>query len=64
MANNGTGLALAAGSLAGCPMALLPVAAVNLLEHMAAGWVRVLLNRACPLGGEHPPSDGDANALA
>lgn len=38
MANNGAGLALAAGVLAGCPMALLPVVAVNLVQHLAAGW--------------------------
>lgn len=39
MSNNGAGLALAAGALAGCPMALLPVVAVNLVQHLAAGWV-------------------------
>ncbi|MCE9565184.1 MAG: bile acid:sodium symporter [Planctomycetes bacterium] len=37
MANNGAGLALAAGALAGSPMALLPVVAVNLVQHLAAG---------------------------
>jgi BASS family bile acid:Na+ symporter len=38
MANNGAGLAMAAGAMADCPMALLPVVAVNLLQHIAAGW--------------------------
>src|SRR5439155_20293276 len=38
VANNGAGLALAAGGLAGCPAALLPVVAVNLVQHLAAGW--------------------------
>lgn len=37
MANNGAGLALAAGALSGSPMALLPVVAVNLVQHLAAG---------------------------
>ncbi len=37
MANNGAGLALAAGALVGSPMALLPVVAVNLVQHLAAG---------------------------
>jgi bile acid:Na+ symporter, BASS family len=37
MANNGAGLALTAGALAACPMALLPVVAVNLIQHLAAG---------------------------
>jgi BASS family bile acid:Na+ symporter len=45
MANNGAGLALAAGSLAGCPMALLPVVAVNLAQHLAAGWADARLER-------------------
>jgi BASS family bile acid:Na+ symporter len=43
MANNGAGLALAAGALAGCPMALLPVVAVNLVQHLAAGWANTCL---------------------
>ncbi|VTR92941.1 na+-dependent transporter : Sodium-dependent transporter OS=Nitrosospira sp. APG3 GN=EBAPG3_12230 PE=4 SV=1: SBF [Gemmata massiliana] len=38
MANNGAGLGLAAGALAGCPLALLPVVAVNLIQHLVAGW--------------------------
>jgi BASS family bile acid:Na+ symporter len=45
MANNGAGLALAAGALAGCPMALLPVVAVNLVQHLAAGWANTRLGR-------------------
>jgi BASS family bile acid:Na+ symporter len=45
MANNGAGLALAAGALAGCPMALLPMIAVNLLQHLAAGWANARLGR-------------------
>ncbi len=45
MANNGAGLALAAGALAGCPMALLPVVAVNLVQHLAAGWADARLRR-------------------
>lgn len=45
MANNGAGLALAAGALAGCPMALLPVVAVNLVQHLAAGWANTRLTR-------------------
>jgi BASS family bile acid:Na+ symporter len=45
MANNGAGLALAAGALAGCPMALLPVVAVNLVQHLAAGWANACLGR-------------------
>lgn len=43
MANNGAGLALAAAALAGCPMALLPVVAVNLVQHLAAGWANARL---------------------
>ena len=49
MANNGAGLALAAGALAGCPMALLPVVAVNLVQHLAAGWANGRL-----ADGAHP----------
>lgn len=45
MANNGAGLALAAGALAGCPMALLPVVAINLVQHLAAGWANARLGR-------------------
>ena len=45
MANNGAGLALAAGALVGCPMALLPVVAVNLVQHLAAGWANARLGR-------------------
>jgi BASS family bile acid:Na+ symporter len=45
MANNGAGLALAAGTLSGCPMALLPVVAVNLVQHLAAGWANTRLRR-------------------
>ena len=45
MANNGAGLALAAGALTGCPMALLPVVAVNLVQHLAAGWANTRLRR-------------------
>jgi BASS family bile acid:Na+ symporter len=45
MANNGAGLALAAGSLAGSPAALLPVVAVNLVQHLAAGCARARLAR-------------------
>jgi BASS family bile acid:Na+ symporter len=37
MANNGTGLSLAAGTLTACPMALLPLVAVNLVQHLIAG---------------------------
>jgi BASS family bile acid:Na+ symporter len=46
MANNGAGLALAAGSLAAFPMALLPVVAVNLLQHLAAGVASSRLERS------------------
>ena len=45
MANNGAGLALAAGALSGFPMALLPVVAVNLVQHLAAGWADARLRR-------------------
>jgi BASS family bile acid:Na+ symporter len=45
MANNGAGLALAAGTLAACPMALLPVVAINLLQHIAAGVASSRLER-------------------
>jgi BASS family bile acid:Na+ symporter len=45
MANNGAGLALAAGALAAWPMALLPVVAVNLAQHLAAGWANARLAR-------------------
>jgi BASS family bile acid:Na+ symporter len=51
MANNGAGLALAAGSLATFPMALLPVVAVNLLQHLAAGVASSRLER-CKLEDE------------
>ena len=37
MANNGTGQALLAGTLGGCPAALLPLVAIHLLQHLAAG---------------------------
>jgi len=50
MANNGAGLALAAGALAACPMALLPVVAVNLLQHLAAGVAGRLLGDRDPWG--------------
>jgi BASS family bile acid:Na+ symporter len=43
MANNGAGLALAAGALTGYPMVLLPVVAVNLVQHLAAGWANARL---------------------
>lgn len=52
MANNGAGLALAAGALAGCPMALLPVVAVNLIQHLAAGWASGRLGRGRTPQGE------------
>jgi BASS family bile acid:Na+ symporter len=45
MANNGAGLALAAGALAGCPMAVLPIVAVNLVQHLGAGWAGGRLRR-------------------
>jgi BASS family bile acid:Na+ symporter len=45
MANNGAGLSLGAGVLAGCPMALLPVVVVNLVQHVAAGWANARLGR-------------------
>jgi BASS family bile acid:Na+ symporter len=45
MANNGAGLALAAGALAGCPMSLLPVVAINLVQHLGAGWANAWLRR-------------------
>lgn len=51
MVNNGAGLALAAGALAGCPMALLPVVAVNLVQHLAAGWANTRL--ACGRASGH-----------
>lgn len=50
MANNGAGLALAAGALADCPMALLPVVAVNLVQHLAAGLANDRLNRGREAG--------------
>lgn len=59
MANNGAGLALAAGTLAACPMALAPVICVNLVQHLAAGWANARLvasrvesqvGRASPIG--------------
>jgi BASS family bile acid:Na+ symporter len=37
MANNGAGLSLAAGALSEYPMALLPVVAINLVQHLIAG---------------------------
>jgi BASS family bile acid:Na+ symporter len=43
MTNNGAGLALAAGVLTGCPMALLPVVVVNLVQHLVAGWANARL---------------------
>ncbi|VTR95261.1 na+-dependent transporter : Sodium-dependent transporter OS=Nitrosospira sp. APG3 GN=EBAPG3_12230 PE=4 SV=1: SBF [Gemmata massiliana] len=45
MANNGAGLALAAGALAGCPLALLPVVAVNLTQHLIAGYADARLRK-------------------
>ena len=36
MANNGAGLSLASGALTACPMALLPLVAVNLVQHLIA----------------------------
>jgi BASS family bile acid:Na+ symporter len=45
MANNGAGLAMAAGALAGFPMALLPIVAVNLVQHLGAGWADAHLRR-------------------
>lgn len=59
MANNGAGLALAAGALAGFPMALLPVVAVNLVQHLMAGVAGRSLTAgvvAClPTRGTFPP---------
>ena len=45
MANNGAGLALAAGTLSANPLALLPVVAVNLVQHLAAGLAEARLRR-------------------
>src|SRR5262249_36568470 len=46
MSNNGTGLVLGASALGGCPEALLPVIAYNLLQHLAAAAVHRLSARA------------------
>ncbi|MBN9122008.1 MAG: response regulator [Planctomycetes bacterium] len=59
MANNGAGLALAAGALTGCPMALLPVVAVNLVQHLAAGLAEARLRRAA---GRETARDGAGGA--
>jgi BASS family bile acid:Na+ symporter len=45
MANNGAGLALAASALVAFPMALLPIVAVNLVQHLGAGWADARLRR-------------------
>lgn len=59
MANNGAGLALAAGALAGCSMALLPVIAVNLVQHLAAGWAnaRLVCGHPVPVGNARTVPD-------
>jgi BASS family bile acid:Na+ symporter len=46
MNNNGTGLVLAAASLATLPDAVLPVLTYNLVQHLAAGGVNLVLLRA------------------
>jgi BASS family bile acid:Na+ symporter len=45
MANNGAGLAMAASALVAFPMALLPIVAVNLVQHLGAGWADSRLRR-------------------
>src|SRR5207253_1592302 len=48
MNNNGTGLVLASMALAGHPRVLLPIIFYNLVQHLAAGCVDLILSRARP----------------
>ncbi len=55
MNNNGTGLVLASMTLAAHPLVLLPIIFYNLVQHLVAGAVAVLLSRpAADLAGEMP----------
>ena len=57
MSNNGSGLALAATALAGCPQVLLLIACYNLVQHLVAGAVDAARNRR-PAGAEEPAATG------
>jgi BASS family bile acid:Na+ symporter len=46
MNNNGTGLVLASMALADHPRVLLPIILYNLVQHLVAGCVDLILNRA------------------
>ena len=52
MNNNGTGLVLASMALADHPRVLLPIIFYNLVQHLVAGCVDLLLTRAT---GDHTP---------
>src|SRR5207248_10194212 len=52
MNNNGTGLVMASLALADHPRVLLPIIFYNLVQHLVAGCVDLLLTRAT---GDHSP---------
>jgi BASS family bile acid:Na+ symporter len=59
MSNNGSGLVLAAATLAGQPRVMLPIIVYNLVQHLVAGSAAYLIRNdsARPHGiGEEPPS--------
>jgi BASS family bile acid:Na+ symporter len=64
MNNNGTGLVLASMALANQPRALLAIIFYNLVQHLVAGVVDVLITRTPPpLSPEAGPEDGGRAAL-
>jgi BASS family bile acid:Na+ symporter len=52
MNNNGTGLVLASVALASRPLAMLPIIAYNLTQHLVAGCVHAMLRNAEPACAE------------
>jgi BASS family bile acid:Na+ symporter len=64
MNNNGTGLVLASMALANQPRALLAIIFYNLVQHLVAGAVDLLITRTPPpLSPESGPEDGGRAAL-
>jgi len=48
MNNHGTGLGLASSALGAQPLAMLPIMAYNLMQHLVAGGVDAMLRRRTP----------------
>jgi BASS family bile acid:Na+ symporter len=62
MNNNGTGLVLAALALSGHPRVMLPLITYNLVQHLAAGGVALLLGRS-PAGQEAASAEPGAASV-